>query len=104
MTLAFILTMPGCNSWDGRWSGEGCLHARVRNLGRSQKAEAQGRLLVGSYGYRWSDGWAASVDVREVDAAEARRLRSKSVGFAGYDWMIDSILTHGEIRTPQAAS
>jgi len=99
MILAFTLTMPVCNSWDGHWSGEDRLHVRVRNLGRSQKAVAAGRALVGSHYYRWSDGWVACVTVREVDAAEARVLRRRSAGFCGYDWMIDSLLSYGEIRS-----
>jgi hypothetical protein len=55
------------------------------------------------YHYNFGDGWAAGVSVRTVDAAEARKLRRKSDGFSGYDWMIDSIVQHGEIRVERRA-
>jgi len=98
MLVAFTLTMPNCGSWDGRWSGEGRIHCRVFNY-RSQKAIRRAQRAVDgqSYYYSWGDGWGASVSVREVTAAEARRLRRKSCGFAGYDWMIRSILEYGRI-------
>ena len=50
--------------------------------------------------HRWNDGWEALVEVRTVDAREARQIRRKT-DFCGYDWMIDSIIEHGEIKTPE---
>lgn len=47
------------------------------------------------YSYRWSDGWVASIEVLECTSAEARFIRRRSLGFNGYDWMIDSILARG---------
>jgi|SRR5208337_1593526 len=99
MILAFKLTMPGVASWNGKWSGEGRLYARTRTVGKKKGEE----VLSGSdkkfFGYRWSDGWFASVQVEQIDSDEKRKLTKNSVGFAGYDWMIDSILTYGKIRT-----
>jgi len=71
------------------------LFAIVRNLGQSKAARAKGEALVGNHGYSWPDGWYANINVREVDAAEARRLRAKSQGFFGYGWMVDNLLDHG---------
>jgi hypothetical protein len=34
-----------------------------------------------------------------MTASEARKLERKSMGFRGYDWMIESIIRHGIIRT-----
>lgn len=101
MTLSFELTMPGRNTWNGRWSGEGQIYAIVKNLGKSQKAERNGKSIVegGPYGYNWDDGWRARVTVREVDVKEARRVRRQSKGFCGYDWMVDSIINYGNIQT-----
>lgn len=99
MLLAFTLSMPGKGSWNGKWSGEGRPFVIVRNLGQSKAARAKGEALTGDYGYAWDDGWRANVNVREVDAKEARQLRAKSVGFFGYGWMVDSLLRHGDIRT-----
>ena len=100
MKICFELSMPGRNSWNGRWSGEDRIYARIVDLGRTKKARAKGEAIIrqGSYSYAWPDGWCALVSVKEVDAAEARRIRKHSAGFRGYDWMIDSIRYHGEIR------
>jgi len=101
MILSFELSMPGIGSWNGKWSGAGGLYAIVKNLGRSQKAEAKGREIIenGSYAYGWNDGWSARIRVREVDAAEARKIRRASRGFYGYDWMVQLILFYGKIQT-----
>src|SRR5574340_27799 len=93
--VAFSLSMPGVASWNNRWSGEGKLYARLKSmpLDRAKKLE-------GSYSYAWPDGWCARVAAQIVDSKEAARLRKKSAGFCGYDWMIDSIIRHGKIMTP----
>lgn len=99
--IAFILTMPGNNSWNGKWSGNGKLFVKVRSLSTAKKNQAkiERALKDKYYGYSWSDGWRASVEVKEVDGLEKKRLTKNSQGFLGYDWMIDSILCNGEIKT-----
>lgn len=87
---AFFLTMPGNNSWNGKWSGDGDLYCRVV----ANKSEP------GNYSYSFGDGWRASVEVRNVTAVEARKLRKRSRGFCGYDWMISSIERFGYIIPP----
>lgn len=93
--VVFILTMPGVASWNGRWSGEGTLYAKViSSLGKGKEQ----KLVTGSpYSYRWEDGWRASIEVRQVDRNEAARIRRRSKGFCGYYWMIDSIIRRGKI-------
>lgn len=93
--------MPGRNTWNGRWSGEDRFYARVVNLGRSKMAIRKGEEIIrnGSYSYSWPDGWCAMISVKEVDATEAARIRKRSNGFLGYEWMIDSIRYNGEIKT-----
>lgn len=54
-----------------------------------------------TYWFSWSDGWSCWIKAREVDSAEARRLRRASAGFAGYDWMVTSIEQHGQIQFPE---
>ena len=90
MILAYTLTMPGRGSWNGGWSGDDGCHVATRSYRTSAP-------MIGSYRYAWEDGWAARIEVREVTAAEAAKLRRKSDGFCGYDWMIDSIERHGAI-------
>ena len=98
MILVFTLSMPGCNSWNGRWSGEGRCYAITRNF-TGKKGEEKGRTIAttGYYHYSFGDGWAAGITVEHVTPAEARKARAKSVGFCGYDWMVDSIIRHGKI-------
>lgn len=98
MYIAFALSMPGKASWNGKWSGEGRAYVRIRYL---SKAAAEKVLKADDYHYRWDDGWCACVSVRKVFAREAEKLRKNSVGFYGYDWMIDSIIKHGYIMTPK---
>ena len=100
MLLSFTLSMPGNNSWDGRWSGDSVLLARVVNFGRGKKATARAEEILkeGYFHHNFGDGWRACVTVKEVDAAEARKIRRRSKGFSGYDWMIESIRQHLEIR------
>jgi hypothetical protein len=102
--VEFKLSMPGKASWDGHWSGEGKHYARVQTITNKAAVKLFGsdwnhrpaEDTRRSFSYNWSDGWSAQVTVRIMFAGEKAR---KSDGFAGYDWMIDSILRHGEIRT-----
>ena len=91
--LAFELKMPGVNTWNGQWTGEEKRYVKVLKIGA--KCEAK----PGSYGYNFSDGWIARVDVREVDRKEACKLIRVSAGFCGYDWMIKEICLYGRIKT-----
>lgn len=92
--IVFTLSMPNCASWNGKWSGAGRNYAIVRSA-RNLKADEI--LSKGSFYYRWSDGWGASVRVQEITPQDARRVRKQSEGFCGYDWMVDSIERFGKI-------
>lgn len=98
MLIAFTLSMPGAGSWDGEWTSASRLFARVMSI--RSKQSAQKLLDAQPYWYSFGDGWTAMVSVVSVDAKEARKLRKHSSGFCGYDWMIESIRTYQEIRTP----
>jgi hypothetical protein len=98
MRIEFKLSMPNIGSWNGKWSGEERYYARVYILGDEK---AKKILEKGYYHYDFGDGWAAGIDVRKVDSKEAAKLRKKSVGFDGYDWMIDSIIDNGKIVSGQ---
>lgn len=101
MLLQFTLSMPGINSWNGRWSGEESLYAIVANVGTSQKVRDKYAPIVekGYFSYDFGDGWRAGVTVKEIDAKQARLTRKHSRGFCGYDWMVSDIRTYGHIRT-----
>src|SRR5438094_479233 len=96
--LSFELSMPGRGSWNGRWSGEDKFYAVVEKFG-TLKSEAIASVILSKqpYFYRWNDGWSARIDVREVDKGQALRIKKRSCGFAGYEWMVVSIIEHGVI-------
>jgi hypothetical protein len=98
IAIAFTLSMPNVGSWNGKWSSAGKLFVRVKRFtSKAGKLKAAEILARQSYFYNFGDGWGASVSVRRVDAAEARKLTRQSAGFYGYDWMIDRIISHGRI-------
>lgn len=98
MHVSFELSMPGNNAWNGKWTGEGKLYARVVNVGTSKAAREKYEKLIGHHSYSFGDGWRAAITVRECTSTAARKLRKDSLGFCGYDWMIESLRSHGEIR------
>lgn len=74
--LCFELTMPGVASWNGRWSGEGCRHAKIRSVSKSSdKSFLPTKDNPKSFDYRWSDGWWARVTCRQVTSKEAAKIR-----------------------------
>ncbi len=95
--VAFILTMPNNNSWNGKWSGEGKLYVKVRKLGKKWTEKLLPNGESRSWYYNFGDGWGANVEARAVDLSEGNRLTRRSDGYMGYEWMIDSILQHGKI-------
>ena len=100
MFIAFTLSMPGCASWDGKWSGASRRYVIIKDFGRTIKGSkrAAGLLAEGGYwSYSFGDGWVAGVQAKMVDGKQARKLRVESDGFCGYDWMVRSILAHGKI-------
>ena len=100
MILSFTLSMPSNNSWDGKWSGDKDLFVVLRSFrGKRGEAKANEILTNGYYSYSFGDGWRASIEVQEETAQSATKLRKRSKGFSGYDWMITEIIEHGRIRS-----
>jgi hypothetical protein len=99
MILAFTLTMPNNNAWDGKWSGGGKLYVETRAFRSGKDKQIAANLADRNFYYNFGDGWGANVEVTEVDSGEAQKLRNKSSGFCGYEWMIESIIKHGKIRS-----
>lgn len=92
--------MPGRNSWNGKWSGEGSVYAIIKPIpkGKPWREKADELLAKRYFSHSWSDGWRASITVTECDGAQARKMRKRSKGFYGYDWMVANILDHGDCR------
>jgi len=92
MILAFTLDMPNVGSWNGKWSGEGAGYHLTRSFHGKQGIITATKLLTNSpFHYSWNDGWSTRINVREVKSNEAAKLRRKSCGFSGYDWMVTSL-------------
>lgn len=104
--LAFVLTMLGNNAWNGKWTGDGLLFARVFNKGYTIKARKRAEEMTknGPYRYHFGDGWVAQIDVKLVSVKEAKEIRKNTQGFYGYDWMIKSIELDGEIKIHERKS
>jgi len=92
---SFELTMPNVGSWNGKWTGEKDHHYDVRKLSKEKELELDGKYFY----YNFGDGWGAGIKIKKVDAKTAAKYRKISIGFSGYEWMIDSILKNGKIIT-----
>ena len=86
MLLRFELTMPNVGSWNNVDTGAkpNCF------IWRSVPKEKVKELQDKSFYYNFGDGWGANVKI-------TRNRRSKTAGFRGYDWMVDSIIKNGKI-------
>lgn len=98
--IQFTLTMPSRGSWDGRWSGEEKLYAVIKRLTKKKEDQLDGQRFY----HNWSDGWGANITCKKVDAKEAAKVRKKSSGFCGYNWMIDNIVWYGSTNDKQEAT
>jgi hypothetical protein len=102
MLIAFTLTMPGRNTWNGRWSGDEKLYCVVRRFDGQKNAKRAAEILAKrSFRYSWGDGWCARIEASQVDSREAADLRRKSAGFYSYEWMIDRIVKYGDLLTDE---
>ena len=93
MLVKFSLSMPNVGSWDRKWSGEGRTYAVVKNIHKNKCTLKDGDY----FRYNFGDGWSAGVQVSIIDSSEAAKIRRKSAGFCGYEWMVESIIKHGKI-------
>lgn len=97
MIIQYTLTMPSRGSWDGRWTGEDKLYARCKSYSSKIANKILCDKTENAWRYHWTDGWTALIEGKIIDSKEAAKIRRKSLGFCGYDWMIDSIEQHGNI-------
>lgn len=92
MIIKFTLTMPNNNSWNGHWSGERDEHSICKAFRKKSDIEFAKTLDGKDFYHNFGDGWTACISCTIVDSKEAQRSRKYSVGFAGYDWMVDSLI------------
>lgn len=98
MILCFELSMPNRGSWNNKWSGDDCGHYLFRTSNAAETKKIFQALDGKQWWYSWPDGWSACIEAYIVTAKEKRRLQKKNGGFCSYNWMVDSIIKHGEIR------
>lgn len=94
--VGFFLTFPKVNTWNGKWTGEGDLHAIVKPY-NDRGIILYPDLKEGFYDYDFGDGWVAKVEVKFLTNKEARNVTKNTKGFCGYEWMIESIIKNGSI-------
>lgn len=96
--LIFTLSMPSRGSWNNKWSGDDRKYVKARRFYKKDFDKLPD-IIDKYHEYRWNDGWTAVVDVKHVTTVKEKNACVKgSVGFCGYDWMIDSLLEHGMIK------
>ena len=96
--MIYLMFKLSLYSPHGKWNKEDRLYAVVRKFDLTKKGRALAERVLNSggfYSYVWSDGWHATITVKKLDAKQAKDTKKKSVGFCGYDWMIDNIISHG---------
>ena len=96
--IGFTLRMPNIGSWNGKWSGERDIYFISRISTRKKENDLDGK----SFYYSFDDGWGALVSCKKMTSQEANKLKRKSKGFCGYEWMVESILKNGEIKASEA--
>lgn len=97
--LSFELTMPNVGSWNGKWTGDKYKYYIIMSVKDQRFKNEIENLLNGKdrWYYDFGDGWGANVRMEKIDSKEATQRRKLSKGFAGYDWMVTSILSNGKI-------
>lgn len=99
--VSFELTMPNVGSWNGKWTGADRKYYIVKQLKEATLSRGHFAKLRKDHTDSWycnlGKGWWANVTARIVDAKTARQHRKASVGFYGYEWMIDSIINTGKV-------
>lgn len=104
MLISFELTMPNVGSWNGKWTGSTKKYYLIKKISKPvfDKMPHFQELKSKNYDswyYNFGDGWGANIRAEIIDGLEATKRRKLSNGFAGYEWMVSSILLNGEIKS-----
>lgn len=98
VTLIFVLSMPNCASWNGKWSGEGRRYLHLKQVPEGRAKELDGKHYYHSFG----DGWGAGINVLMAKtSAEVRAAKQATEGFCMYEWMCDNIVSHGSTKAKE---
>jgi hypothetical protein len=88
--VIFELSVLDSRGWNGKWAEIGCKYTVMRKL------DTKSSLIGKCFTYNWKDGWYVRVDVRR--AYQFGRKEKPTGKFCSYEWMVDSLVQHGEIR------
>ena len=94
--VVFSLTMPKNNAWNNKWSGDNETHAII--LDKNKIPNVDKLIKTSSFSYDFGDGWIAEIKVSLINNYEASLIKKNNQGFFGYDWMVQSIISNGEIK------
>lgn len=105
--LQFELFMSKIGSWDGKWSGAGkqyiiiqAVDSNIFNRIITDTSISGNKLIFNprKYSYDFKDGWEVTIVVSATTSKSLKlnKLYRKN-GFAGYEWMVFSIIKHNEI-------
>ena len=78
------------NARNGRWDGSGKNY--LKGISFEDDDEGLKKFNAGKHFFDFEDGWEACVTVIRATADKKRKANEITEGFAGYDWMIDSII------------
>lgn len=92
MIIKFTLTMPNRNSWNNHWSREANENSICKTFRKKSDIEFAKTIDGKDFYHNFGDGWTACISCKIVSSKEAARSRKRSIGFSGYDWMIDSLI------------
>jgi len=86
--VEFRLTMPGKNSWNGKWTGEDKIYVIYKTLTK-KKVEQLGLTTTSkSFCYSWDDGWRADVRTRILEKGEKKKNKRNKIRLK---WIVLSI-------------
>lgn len=100
-TVSFELKMPNAGAWNGKWTGANRQYFIIKKITTNVMKRSYFKRLVEdcheTWYYNFGDGWTASVRAEIIHHSRGKERREISSGFAGYDWMVDSIISFGNI-------
>lgn len=95
--VSYELTMPNRGSWDGKWTGDGKKYYHIERYKNKYYNENILPLIEtpsATFHYDFGDGWGANIKIQVIDKQEAKNRQKITAGFAGYEWMIKSLIKY----------
>ena len=96
--LSFKLSIPS----SGKWTGLDKKYYIIKTISDKafkiyNKAVLKGKITQNWY-HPHNDDWGAHVQLDVINAREAFKRRRLEFGFAGFEWLISSIMKDGTVN------